>query len=79
MQTDLVQNAFPCQQTSNRRSLRLLETIVTDLINTLPGNSSVNMVQHATIEEAVFPIDVTDAQIDWLDSTDTHTHTHTLE
>jgi hypothetical protein len=27
--------------------------IVTDLINALPGNSSVNTVQHATIEEAV--------------------------
>jgi hypothetical protein len=26
---------------------------VTDLINALPGNSSVNTVQHATIEEAV--------------------------
>jgi hypothetical protein len=28
--------------------------IVTDLINALPGNSSVNTVQHATIDEAVF-------------------------
>jgi hypothetical protein len=28
--------------------------IVTDLINALPGNSSVNMVQHATIDDAVF-------------------------
>jgi hypothetical protein len=28
--------------------------IVTDLMNALPGNSSVNTVQHATIEEAVF-------------------------
>jgi hypothetical protein len=27
---------------------------VTDLINALPGNSSVNMVLHATIEEPVF-------------------------
>jgi hypothetical protein len=27
---------------------------VTDLINALPGSSSVNMVQHATVEEAVF-------------------------
>jgi hypothetical protein len=33
----------------------------------LPGNSSVNMVQHATIEEAVFSVDLTDAPIDWLD------------
>jgi hypothetical protein len=28
--------------------------IVTDLINALPGNSSVNTVQHATIDEGVF-------------------------
>jgi hypothetical protein len=28
--------------------------IVTHLINVLPGNSSVNTVQHATIDEAVF-------------------------
>jgi hypothetical protein len=27
--------------------------IVTDLINVLPGNSSVNTVQHATVDEAV--------------------------
>jgi hypothetical protein len=42
--------------------------IVTDLINALPGNSSVNTVQHATIDEAVFSVDPTDAPIDWLDS-----------
>jgi hypothetical protein len=28
--------------------------LLTDLINALPGNSSVNTVQHATIYEAVF-------------------------
>jgi hypothetical protein len=28
--------------------------IVTDLMNVLPGNSSVNTVQHATIDEAMF-------------------------
>jgi hypothetical protein len=28
----------------------------------------VNTVQHATIEEAVFSVDPTDAPIDWLDS-----------
>jgi hypothetical protein len=39
-----------------------------DLINLLPGNISVNTVQHATIEEAVFSVDPTDAPIDWLDS-----------
>jgi hypothetical protein len=44
------------------------ESIVTDLINPLPGNSSVNTVQHASIEEAMFSIDPTDASIDWLDS-----------
>jgi hypothetical protein len=42
--------------------------IVTDLINALPGGSSVGMIQHATIEEAVFSVDPTDAPIDWLDS-----------
>jgi hypothetical protein len=42
--------------------------IVTDLINALPGNSSVNMAQHGIIEEAVFSVDLTDAPIDWLDS-----------
>jgi hypothetical protein len=41
-----------------------LDYIVTDLINALPGNSSVNKVQHATKEEAVFSVDPTD----WLDS-----------
>jgi hypothetical protein len=38
------------------------------LIYALPGNSSVNTVQHATIEEAVFSVDPTDAPIDGLDS-----------
>jgi hypothetical protein len=42
--------------------------IATDLIDALPGNSSVNAVQHATIEEAVFSVNPTDAPIDWLDS-----------
>jgi hypothetical protein len=36
-----------------------------DLVNALPGNSSVNTVQHATIEEAVFSVD---APIDCPDS-----------
>jgi hypothetical protein len=40
--------------------------ILTDLINALPGNSSVNTVQHITV--AVFSVDPTDAPIDWLDS-----------
>jgi hypothetical protein len=42
--------------------------IVTDLNSTLPGNSSVNTVQYATIEETVFSVDPTDAPRDWLDS-----------
>jgi hypothetical protein len=29
-------------------------SIVTDLINALPGNSSINTVQHVVIDEAVF-------------------------
>jgi hypothetical protein len=39
-----------------------------NLINTLPGNSSVNTVQHAIIEEAAFSVDPTGTPIDWLDS-----------
>jgi hypothetical protein len=39
---------------------------VMDLISTLSGNSSVNTVQHTTIEEAVFSVDPTDAPIDGL-------------
>jgi hypothetical protein len=42
--------------------------IVMDLINALPGNSSVITVQHAKIEEAVFSVDLTYVPIDWLDS-----------
>jgi hypothetical protein len=39
---------------------------VTDLINVLPGNSSVNTVQHATIVEAVFPVSaVTSRNSEW--------------
>jgi hypothetical protein len=41
---------------------------VTDFINALPGNSSVNTVQHATIEEAVFSVDPTDEPMDCLGS-----------
>jgi hypothetical protein len=42
--------------------------IVTDLINTLPGNSSVSTVQHTTVDVAVFSRDPTEAPIDWLGS-----------
>jgi hypothetical protein len=48
--------------------LSVSHNIVTDLINALPGNSSVNTVQHATVEDAVFSVDPTDAPVDWLDS-----------
>jgi hypothetical protein len=34
-----------------------------DLVNALPGKSSVNTVQHATEEEAVFSVDPTNAPI----------------
>jgi hypothetical protein len=44
----------------------LIHYNVTDLIKVLPGNSSVNTVQHATIEEAVFSVDPTGGPIGWL-------------
>jgi hypothetical protein len=50
------------------QELLITLSTVMNLINMLPGNSSVNTVQHATIEEAVFSVDPTDAPIDWLDS-----------
>jgi hypothetical protein len=31
----------------------VINNIITDFINALPGNSSVNTVQHATVDEAV--------------------------
>jgi hypothetical protein len=42
----------------------ILVYIVTDLINALPSNNSVNTVQHARVEEAVFSVDSTNAPID---------------
>jgi hypothetical protein len=42
--------------------------IVMDLINVLPGNVSINTVQHATRDEAVFSVNLTNASVDWLDS-----------
>jgi hypothetical protein len=42
--------------------------MVTDLFNAFSGNASINTVQHATIEEAVFSVDLTGMPIDWLDS-----------
>jgi hypothetical protein len=41
---------------------------VTGLINALPGKSSVNQVQHATVEGTLFSVDLIDAVVDWLDS-----------
>jgi hypothetical protein len=38
------------------------------LINALPGDGSVNTVQHAATEEAMFSVDPIDAPIDWLDT-----------
>jgi hypothetical protein len=43
-------------------------SVKNEVINALPDNSSVNTVQHATIEEAVFFVDRIDAPIDWLDT-----------
>jgi hypothetical protein len=37
-----------------------------ELLNALSGNSSVNTVQHSTIEEAVFSVDPADAPIGWI-------------
>jgi hypothetical protein len=49
------------------RFLRIIcNDIVTDLINTLPGNSSISTVQQATLEEAVFSENPTEEPIDWL-------------
>jgi hypothetical protein len=42
--------------------------MITDLINALPGNSSVNTVQHAKIEEALFSVDPTNTPVNWMDS-----------
>jgi hypothetical protein len=37
-----------------------------DLINVLPGNSSVNTVQHTTIKEVVFSVDPTRQYTGWI-------------
>jgi hypothetical protein len=52
----------------DKLTLTNFKDIVTDLINAMPGNRSVNTVQHATIVKAVFSVDPTDAPIDLLDS-----------
>jgi hypothetical protein len=38
------------------KAVTVNDAIVTDLMNALPGNSSVNAVLYATIEEAVFSV-----------------------
>jgi hypothetical protein len=53
---------------TGRKNVVVSISNITDLINALPGNSSVNTVQHSTIEEAVFSVEPLDAPIDWLDS-----------
>jgi hypothetical protein len=45
----------------------MINYIVTNLINSLPGKNSLNTVQHTTIEEALFSVDLINALIDWLD------------
>jgi hypothetical protein len=45
---DVIRSLVPC--------VYMYVYIVMDLINVLPGNSSVNTVQYATIEEAVFSV-----------------------
>jgi hypothetical protein len=47
-------NARPEIQNCGTITSLSLNTVVTDLSNAFPGNSSVNTVQHATIGEAVF-------------------------
>jgi hypothetical protein len=55
------------KRTLERPRRKREDNIVTDLITALQGNSSINTVQHATTEEAVFSVDPTDAPIGWLD------------
>jgi hypothetical protein len=58
--------SFTCgAMTQDWKNFRLRTVyIVTDLINALPGNSFVNTIQNATIEEDVFSVDPTDGPID---------------
>jgi hypothetical protein len=52
------------QSTISIINLLNTEIIVTDLINALPGNISLNAAQQATIQEAVFSVDPTDTPTD---------------
>jgi hypothetical protein len=58
----------PCRSTTRLYACYKEYNTVTDLINALPGNSSLKTVQHVTIEKAVFSVGPTEAPIDWLDS-----------
>jgi hypothetical protein len=55
---ELISEAFGIVSVSKfeENALQVNEDIVTNLIDALPGNSSVNTVQHATVDEAVFSI-----------------------
>jgi hypothetical protein len=54
------QKIEPFTTTATRTSNpKCLYNIVTDLINALPGNSSVNTAQHIIIDEAVFSVSST--------------------
>jgi hypothetical protein len=48
--------------------MMMIMRVVKNQINALPGNSSVNTIRHARIEEAVFSVDPTDEPVDCLDS-----------
>jgi hypothetical protein len=64
-------SAFLCKVLiSLLTTFRSIKYIVTDSITSLPGNSSVNTVQHGKIrvDEAAFSADPTEAPIDSLDS-----------
>jgi hypothetical protein len=57
-----------CKFIKNSRAQYVHIHITMDLINALPGNSSVNTLEHAAIEETVSSVDSTYAPIHWLDS-----------
>jgi hypothetical protein len=48
-------NECMCAQKINHKPAGTFHS-VTDMINVLPGNSSVNTIQHAIMEEPVFPM-----------------------
>jgi hypothetical protein len=56
--------SYPVPDNSSIAPDMSMDSIVTDLIDALPGNRSVNTVQHATIKEATFSADLMEAPID---------------